>query len=84
MKNHMALFIQTPGYSLLVVHEGETLYELKRLIRNAIMNEFLTHTMRRPTHFPGCKPLMLSQPVVLVSFNDITTDDNTRTSLSHS
>jgi hypothetical protein len=52
--------------------------ELKRLIRNAIMNEFWTRTMRRPTHFPGCKPLMLSQPTMLISVNHITTDDNTK------
>jgi hypothetical protein len=52
--------------------------ELKRLIRNAIMNEFWTRTMRHPTHFPGCKPLMLSQPTMLVSINHITTDDNTK------
>jgi hypothetical protein len=53
-------------------------YELKRLIRNAIMNEFWTRTMRRLTHFPGCKPLIMSQPAMLVSVNHITTEDNTK------
>jgi hypothetical protein len=53
-------------------------YELKRLIRNAIMNEFWTHTMRRPAHFPDCKPLIMSQPAMLVSVNHITTEDNTK------
>jgi hypothetical protein len=52
-------------------------YELKRLIRNAIMNEFWT-PMRRPAHFPGCKPLIMSQPTMLVSVNHITTEDNTK------
>jgi hypothetical protein len=53
-------------------------YELKRLIRNVIMNEFWTHTMRRPAHFPDCKPLIMSQPAMLVSVNHITTEDNTK------
>jgi hypothetical protein len=53
-------------------------YELKRLIRNAIMNEFWTRTMRHPTHFPGCKPLIMSQPAMLISVNHITTEDNTK------
>jgi hypothetical protein len=53
-------------------------YELKRFIRNAIMNEFWTRTMRRPTHFPGCKPHMSSQPTVLVSVNHITTNDDAK------
>jgi hypothetical protein len=53
-------------------------YELKRLIRNAIMNEFWTRTMRRLTHFPGCKPHMSSQPTVLVSVNHITTNDDAK------
>jgi hypothetical protein len=53
-------------------------YELKSFIRNAIMNEFWTHTMKRPAHFPGCKPLMPSQPAMLVSVNHITTDDHTK------
>jgi hypothetical protein len=52
--------------------------KLKRLIRNAIMNEFWTRTMRRPTHFSGCKPPMLSQPTMLVFVNHIMTDDNTK------
>jgi hypothetical protein len=52
--------------------------ELKRLIRNAIMNEFWTRTMRRSTHFPSCKPLMLSQPTMLISVNHIMTNDNTK------
>jgi hypothetical protein len=44
-------------------------YELKRLIRNAIMNEFWTHTMRRPTHFPGytCHPSLLCLPWSITS-----------------
>jgi hypothetical protein len=54
------------------------LYELKRLIRNAIMNEFWTCTMRHLTHFPGCKPLIMSQPAMLVSVHHITTEDNTK------
>jgi hypothetical protein len=53
-------------------------YELKRHIRNAIMNEFWTRTMRRSAHFPGCKPPTMSQPAILVSVNHITTEDNTR------
>jgi hypothetical protein len=53
-------------------------YELKRLIRNAIINEFWTRTMRRPVRFPGCKPLIVSQPAMLVSVNHITTEDNTK------
>jgi hypothetical protein len=53
-------------------------YELKMLIRNAIMNEFWTRTMRRPTHFPGCKPHMSSQPTVLISVNHITTNDDSK------
>jgi hypothetical protein len=53
-------------------------YELNGLIRNAIMNEFWTRTMRCSAHFPGCKPLMLSQPAMLVSINHIMTDDNTK------
>jgi hypothetical protein len=54
------------------------LYELKRLIRNVIMNEFWTHIMRHPAHFPDCKPLIMSQPAMLVSINHITTEDNTK------
>jgi hypothetical protein len=61
-----------------LLKKPEKLCELKRLIRNAIMNEFWTRTMRRPTHFPGYKPLMLSQPTMLISVNHITTDDNTK------
>jgi hypothetical protein len=53
-------------------------YELKRLIRNAIINEFWTRTMRRPARFPDCKPLIVSQPTMLVSVNHITTEDNTK------
>jgi hypothetical protein len=53
-------------------------YELKRLIRNAIMNEFWMRTMRRPTHFPGCKPHMSSQPTVLASVNHIMTNDDAK------
>jgi hypothetical protein len=53
-------------------------YELKRLIRNAIMNEFWTRTMRRPTHFPSCKPPIMSQPAMLVLINHISTKDNTK------
>jgi hypothetical protein len=53
-------------------------YELKRLIRNAIMNEFWTRIMICPTHFPGCKPHMSSQPTVLVSVNHIMTNDDAK------
>jgi hypothetical protein len=53
-------------------------YELKGFIRNAIMNELWTYTMRRPTHFSGREPLILSQPAMLVSINHITTADNTK------
>jgi hypothetical protein len=42
------------------------------------MNEFWTCTKRRPAHFPGYKPLILSQPTMLVSVNHIMTDDNTK------
>jgi hypothetical protein len=34
--------------------------------------------MRRPAHFPGCKPLIMSQPTMLVSVNHIMTEDNTK------
>jgi hypothetical protein len=34
--------------------------------------------MRCPTHFFGREPLILSQPVMLVSINHITTADNTK------
>jgi hypothetical protein len=53
-------------------------YELKRLIRNAIMNEFWMCTMRHPTHFPGCKTHMSSQSTVLVSVNHTTTNDDAK------
>ena len=47
--------VDTP-YSLSV--KAKHPHELKRLIRKAIMNEFWTRTMKRPTHFPGCGPSM--------------------------
>jgi hypothetical protein len=53
-------------------------YELQGLIRNVIMIEFWTRTIRGSVHFPGCKPLMVSQHTMLVSVNHITTDDNTK------
>jgi hypothetical protein len=34
--------------------------------------------MRRPTHFPGCKPHMSSQPTVLASVNHITINDDAK------
>jgi hypothetical protein len=57
-------------------------YELKRLVRNAIINEFWTRTIRHLVHFPGYKPLMLSQSTMLVSVNYIATDDNTKNKFS--
>jgi hypothetical protein len=67
--------VDTP-YVLSVKEKGP--YELKGLIRKAIMNEFWTRTMRCPSYFLGCKTLMLSQPATLVSVNHITTDDITK------
>jgi hypothetical protein len=59
----------------------ESPYELKKCLKEAIMNEFWARTMKRPAHFPCCKSAMTNgriplQPVMLVSVNHITTGDN--------
>jgi hypothetical protein len=59
----------------------ESSYELKKRLKEAIMNEFWARTMKHPAHFPCCKSAMTNgriplQPVMLVSVNHITTGDN--------
>lgn len=56
-------------------------HQVKDFVRQAIMNEFWTHTVQRPINFPGCRPSVGDrrshfQPNVLVLACHITANTN--------